>query len=110
MTKDADVSFRHFEALVQFVQRLREEHIAVYSHRYDFLAFGSWVIEVGNRHRRVQLTHDGKEGVLRLCRAAVTTDGSVSQWQECEQTRVQSGSGEIWERAIDLVRRHFAAP
>ena len=68
LLSDAEVSKNYFEHLARLSKELGDGGIAVYGHRYDALSFGSWVVDAGTRHRRVRVTYDGREGLLRFAR------------------------------------------
>jgi hypothetical protein len=53
-------------ALAHFSARLAAADIAIYGVAYQFLHFGGWVIELGQRHRRFLLSWDGKEHMLKV--------------------------------------------
>lgn len=103
MVSDAEVSRAHFEQLAQLSERLGDRGIAVYSHRYDALSFGSWVVEAGTRHQRVRATYDGREGLLRFEEAAVSSNSTPAEWREQESQVVTAMAA--WERAREVIVR-----
>src|SRR6185295_2830118 len=58
MSKDAQDSLQHLDAMLTLGRDLATESIAVFEHRFDYLHFGSWVLVAGSRHRRVRLVWD----------------------------------------------------
>jgi hypothetical protein len=102
---DADVSAEYFEELARLSRELREQRIAIYSHGYDYLAFGSWMIEAGTRHRRVQVTYDGKEGLLRSREAVVPSNNAIREWEDREESRVAAPRA-AFVRAADVIIRY----
>jgi hypothetical protein len=106
-SKDAVPSTGHFEFLAELVRDLRAEGFGVYSHRYEYLAFGSWMIDVGTRHRRLRLSYDGKEGSLQVSRGMAGA-GTVSAWEDIETSSVHGVTPDLRDRVLSLVRRHLA--
>ena len=100
---DAEDSATYFGQLAELSRRLDEVGIALYSHRYDFLAFGSWMVEAGTRHRRVRVTYDGREGLLRFEDAFVHSSKSPIEWRERECQFVSRTAAS--ERAMEAIVR-----
>jgi hypothetical protein len=88
LLSDAEVSTTYFERLARLSRKLGDDGIALYSHRYDALSFGSWVVDAGTRHRRVRATYDGREGVLRFESAVVHSNASPIAWREGQSVAV----------------------
>jgi len=103
LLSDTEVSKSHFEHLARLSQELGDDGIAVYCHRYDALSFGSWVVEAGTRHRRVRVTYDGREGLLRLDDAVVNSNSSPTEWRERESQVVTPTAA--WDRAREVIVR-----
>lgn len=101
LLSDAEVSTTHFEQLARVSKKLGDHGIALYSHRYDALSFGSWVVDAGTRHRRVRATYDGREGLLRFEKAAVDSSTSSIDWREGESLGVAPAGA--WERAMEVI-------
>lgn len=100
---DAEVSTSYFKRLARLSRKLGDDGIALYSHRYDALSFGSWVVDAGTRHRRVRATYDGREGVLRFESALVRSNASPIEWHEGQTLDVPPAAA--WERAIEEIVR-----
>jgi hypothetical protein len=87
---DSEASLRHLEAVATLAQRLHQRAIAVLEYRYDFLAFGSWRLVAGSRHRRIRLTWDGKESLLSSSTSAFQGSGSSPAWRGGESLHLES--------------------
>jgi hypothetical protein len=61
---DSESAIEHFRRLETLAAKLTERGIAVYEHEYTMLAFGSFRLELGTRHRRWGFSWDGKEGFI----------------------------------------------
>lgn len=103
LLSDAEVSTTYFDRLARLSRRLGDHGIAMYSHRYDALSFGSWVVDAGTRHRRVRATYDGREGALRFESAVVHSNASTIEWREGQTVAVPPG--DVWERATEEIVR-----
>jgi hypothetical protein len=103
LISDAEVSTTYFEQLARLSKKLGDDGIALYSHRYDALSFGSWVVDAGTRHRRVRVTYDGREGLLRVEDAVVNSNSSPTEWRERESQVVTPTAA--WERAREVIVR-----
>jgi hypothetical protein len=98
---DAEVSKSYFQRLARVSEKLAEDGIAVYAHRYDALAFGSWIVEAGTRHRRIRATYDGRESQLRFEAAVIHSNASAAEWRAGESFIVTPAIA--WERAMDVI-------
>lgn len=103
LLSDAEVSKNYFEHLARLSKELGDGGIAVYSHRYDALSFGSWVVDAGTRHRRVRVTYDGREGLLRFENAVVRSSASAIEWREGETLGATSAAA--WARAMEEITK-----
>ena len=59
---------------------MAEKKIAIYRVNYDYLSFGSWVIECGTRHHRSRLVWDGKEFLISLSQCDVSDSRARREW------------------------------
>jgi hypothetical protein len=84
MGDDVERSIDQLEVAMKIARCLANGGLVVYRCRYDFLAFGSWVIEAGTSHRRLQLVRDGQQRTLRYSTARLQNAGAVPEWQEQE--------------------------
>jgi hypothetical protein len=84
MNDDVERSMDQLEVATGIARCLASNGLIVYRCRYDFLAFGSWVIEAGTSHRRLQLVRDGQQRTLRYATARLQNAGAVPEWQEQE--------------------------
>jgi hypothetical protein len=76
--------------------------------RYDFLAFGSWVLEVGTPHRRLQISLDGKEQLLRCSMGQVKNAASVPVWELQETLPLEPrDEPDLGPRVVELLRKHL---
>ena len=72
---------------------LAKRNRSIYEIGYDLLAFGSWVIVVGTRHRRLRLTWDGKEHYLSIEVASFPSSGTVAVWVDIDDTTLSLPNG-----------------
>ena len=91
MKSDPEGSSLHLEMMSNLARQLTGRGIAVYSHTYNYLAFGSWEIVVGTRKRRVRLTWDGKESFLDAASCALGYSQSKPEWKHLESQTLDSG-------------------
>ena len=61
---DPQSSLEHLRRLKALAGNLADRGIAIYEHEYTMLAFGSFCLELGTRHRRWGFSWDGKEGFI----------------------------------------------
>jgi hypothetical protein len=68
-----------------FVSRLsdeaEEDGLLLYSHEYDYLAFGSWTIVIGTSKRRLRFCWDGKESSLNIEMSQFQNSNSAPSWE-----------------------------
>ena len=62
--EDNKHSTAYFQGVANLAERLSKSRLAIYEHRYDFMAFGSWEIVAGQRRRKYCFTFDGKNSCL----------------------------------------------
>lgn len=84
MADDVERSIDQLDVVARIARNLASNGLIVYRCRYDFFAFGSWVIEAGTSHRRLQLVRDGQQRTLRYSTARIQNAGAVPEWQEQE--------------------------
>lgn len=82
MRDDVESSIGQLETLTRIARSLAGSGLIVYRCRYDFLAFGSWVIEAGTSHHRLQIVRDGQRRTLRYATARLQNAGVVPEWDE----------------------------
>lgn len=68
---DSQSSANYFKDVAHLAERLVQKHIAIYEHRFIYMAFGSWEIVAGRRKRMFRFTYDGKDSYLSYCDASV---------------------------------------
>jgi hypothetical protein len=90
---DSGYSAAVFAAVAGLSHRLADDDLAIYSFDYDYLAFGSWTMVAGSRHRRVRLEFDGKEDHLEVAQATVSDSRSSLAWQVLPSPRLERGAG-----------------
>jgi hypothetical protein len=89
---DAESSARFIAALARFSQSLAESGTGIYRIAYDFLAFGSWTIELGTRHHRSLLQWDGKESRMSLSQRDVADSRAQQEWKLVAEERIADRS------------------
>ncbi|PYP18622.1 MAG: hypothetical protein DMD54_04765 [Gemmatimonadetes bacterium] len=103
---DSEEALKHLRRVVSLAERLRLHSIAVYTHQYNYLAFGSWSLVAGNRHRRVQLTWDGKEFVLSCAASEFGGSSAPASWRPLESKHLEGADAEeIARAAVDFAVR-----
>ncbi len=68
---DSQSSVRYFKQVASLAERLAQKRIAVYEHRFTYMAFGSWEIVAGQRDKMLHFAYDGKDSYLSYCDASV---------------------------------------
>lgn len=105
---ERESSIREFETVISLAHNLTGKTLILYSCRFDFLAFGSWAIEAGTPHRRLQIVRDGRDGVLRCSTASLQNASAVPIWRQHKVIAIDRGASfldlEVW---IDTVLREF---
>ena len=81
---DQDASLKHFTRMRSLAADLAQRHIAIYEHQVHLLAFGSFTVQVGTRHKRWRFVWDGKDDVMTVSFAAVSDSRDVLEWIEKE--------------------------
>ena len=79
---DQETSLEHFTRVQSLSARLASRSIAIYEYQVHLLAFGSFTLQSGDRHRRWQFIWDGKDGTITVSTAAVSDSGNVPEWRE----------------------------
>ena len=86
-TMDAqDYPIRHFEQIARFAAALRELPAQVEEHSYSYESFGSWVIVVRYKGRRMRVVFDGRDSDFSIQRSSSRT--SPDKWGETCWRRV----------------------
>lgn len=80
----------HFQQLSALSQRLAGAGLVVYEHHYQYLGFGSFMIEIGRAHRRLQFKWDGKERWLVSSSATPSSQGDPPAWAELRAEEVSN--------------------
>jgi len=78
---DSESSANFLSALARFAASMNRSGLAIYSVGYNMEAFGSWTIELGNRHRRSLIHWDGKEFVLSVSQCEVPDSRVSKDWK-----------------------------
>ena len=88
MRDDVESSITQLDTLARIARSLAGSGLIVYRCRYDFLAFGSWVIEAGTSHHRLQIVRDGQRRTLRYATSRLQNAAAVPDWEEHEQVPI----------------------
>ena len=108
MQDDIESSVLQMEVLARIARLLANSGLVLYRCRYDFIAFGSWTIEAGTPHHRLQLARDGKERALRCATARLHNAGAVPEWKELEVVSLDdfTGQADLENRVATIIRKH----
>ena len=107
---DSIEASRHLAAVSAMAARLAPRSIAVFRHTYEYLSFGSWSLVVGNRHRRLRLQWDGKEGILFCAISTHTGSSAPAEWNEVASAPVSGSDPEaLFSTVEQLVLQHLAS-
>ena len=68
---DSQSSANYFQNVASLAARLAQSHVAVYEHKFHYMAFGSWELVAGRRTRMLRFTYDGKDSYLSYRDASV---------------------------------------
>ncbi len=74
---DSQSSAIYFKAIAGLAERLAKVGIAIYDHKFNYMAFGSWEIVAGRRGKALRFTYDGKDSYLSYCDISVKPRGST---------------------------------
>jgi hypothetical protein len=75
---DSQSAIEHLRRLGTLATKLADRGIAIYEHDYTMLAFGSFRLELGTRHRRWGFSWDGKEGFISFSDPYTPSDGRLA--------------------------------
>ena len=106
---DAAYSLMFVNALAGLATRLSVDGLAIYSVRYDYLAFGSWELVAGRRRSRVRVVWHAKDGILEVSAAHLANPTDEPQWQpvtERDFSKKRSEQTEIFAVACAAIREH----
>ena len=109
MQTDAQWVSGHFTELARLAERLAGRNRAIYRHSFDYMHFGSWVLEAGTRKRRVRVTWDGRESILS---ASVTEygDSPGPDWEPLSERRFERASPfTLFEAAEEIIAEYTSA-
>lgn len=80
MNGDTQSGVDFIAALLDFARVLETKGYAVYDIDSNLLIFGSFIIVVGTRKRRLKLSWDGRDGFLDVSESYFADSGSQAQW------------------------------
>jgi hypothetical protein len=106
---DTSYSLIIASAIADLATRLAVDGLAIYSLRYDYLAFGSWELVAGRRLTRVRIVWGGKDGVLETYAASLVKSMDPPQWQrvrELDFSKKRGNHAEIFGAAHVAIREH----
>jgi len=91
--------------VADLAERLAEKGIAVYEHRFTYMAFGSWEIVAGRRKKMLHFTYDGKDSDLSYCDASVKAQSHVGLQHRRFATHE---GGEPFAFVADVLEKEFS--
>lgn len=100
---DSGFSAAFLEELATLANRLLEHDLAIYEVSYNYLAFGSWTLVAGSRHRRLRFEYDGKEDQLDVSESTFSDSQSQPQWETLPPQTLEPGAGVNVPRLFTLV-------
>jgi hypothetical protein len=109
---DSAYSLMFLNSIAGLATRLSVDGLAVYSVRYDYLAFGSWELVAGRRLARVRVAWNAKDGVLEVQAARLGTATDAPQWQpvrELDFSKKRGNHAEIFGAAYAAIRERSGA-
>jgi len=65
----------HFSSIAGLEPKLSARKVRIFRHQYDYLNFGSWILEIGQPHKRLRFVRDGKERLLFVSMADLSSQG-----------------------------------
>lgn len=96
----------HFSAMAQLEASFAARKICIYEHSYHYLAFGSWMLVIGNAHKRLQFVWEGRDGALTAYAATLQSQKDHPQWHALKSVTVQES--ETLARMIETTLEFFA--
>lgn len=109
---DATHSLVLLNAVAGLATRLSVDGLAVYSVRYDYLAFGSWELIAGRRLAHVRIVWNAKDGRLEVESARLAKAADAPRWQSVRSVDFSKKRGntlEIFAAAHAAIREHAGA-
>jgi hypothetical protein len=106
---DAAYSLMFLNAVAGLATRLSVDGLAIYSVRYDYLAFGSWELVAGRRLARVRVVWNGKDAMLVADAARFGRPTDQPQWlpvRELDFSKKRGSHAEVFGVAYALIREH----
>jgi hypothetical protein len=106
MNTDMKSGMEFVGALAQFLKESASTGIALYEIRYDDLAFGSFVVVVGHRKRRIKVIWDGRDSFLDILGAEFSDSSSRPEWTGIENLTIEPPAYDvIFSKISDAVRQ-----
>jgi len=107
MRNEIESSIVQLGILTRIARFLADSGLIVYRCRYDFLAFGAWMIEAGTPHLRLQITRDGQERTLRCATAHMRNASAVPEWEERQVVPFDLASDADLDDSVKILIREF---
>jgi hypothetical protein len=106
---DSESSANFLSALSKFSASLSHSDLAIYSVGYNMEAFGSWTLELGNRHRRLLVHWDGREFILSVSRCEVADSRATKDWKLSAEEKIDDRltNGELFKLAGNLILKNI---
>ena len=105
MNTDADTTILHLGLMEWLAERLAGEYLAIYEHTYNQLAFGSWEMVIGSRHKRRRFTWDGKDSHLSVSESEFTNSASPPSWKNIRRGQFNGETQDnVFEKVFDMAR------
>lgn len=90
MIDDSSSSAEYFVKVARLAERLASKRIAIYEHKFHYMAFGSWELVAGRRDGMLRFSYDGKDSLLSFGDAASAHRDGMG----LEHRRVRTWEGE----------------
>jgi len=106
MKTDVESSIVFVHALNQFVIELASFGLALYETRFDALAFGSFILVVGHRKKRIKVIWEGKDSLLQLLVAKFPDSSAQPAWKNINHLTVeQAAYGVLFRRMAAEIKK-----
>ena len=110
MPNSIEANIDQVETLARIARLFGNRGLTLYRVSFDYLAFGSWELEAGTPHRRLQILRDGRERTLRYATARVHNEGAFPEWEEHETIPFEAvSSQDDLERWLEAVADKYNA-
>jgi hypothetical protein len=109
--RSASLDIENLRSLAALLDELTPSRLELRQFDYSPEFFGSFELHLGTGHRRLKFVWDGREDVLSLSSATLSSKGDVPAWRNRFDLELPFGSG-LWENiassALDVLQSNIS--